>query len=91
MLPQLLLCCGSVQSVLQLGLKGLQLLCQVPALFLSLGARLPLQLQILLQLRDLSLQLPDLLLGCILGCSLFLDPEGETTRGVERDEVLCDE
>ncbi|TNN83701.1 hypothetical protein EYF80_006219 [Liparis tanakae] len=87
---ELLLCCGGVQSVLQFRLEGLQLLSQVPAVFLSLGSRLPLQLQILLQLGDLSLQLPDLLLGHVLGCSLLLDPEDMVSYKKKSVDIVAD-
>ena len=66
-LPELQLGGGGVQRVLQLRLQRLQLLSQVPAVLLRLGAGLPLQLQVLLQLRDLRLQLSDILLGQVLG------------------------
>ncbi|KAF3846838.1 hypothetical protein F7725_003916 [Dissostichus mawsoni] len=75
---------NGVQRVLQLRLQRLQLLPQVSAVFLCLGASLPLQIQILLQLRQLSLHLSDLLLGQVLLSRLLLDPEGG--RGGENNE-----
>lgn len=72
--PELMLCGGRVQRVLQLSLESFQLLAKVSAVFLSLGPGRPLQLQVLLQLRDLGLQLADLLLSLVLGRRLFLDP-----------------
>lgn len=71
--------CG-VQRVLQLCLQRLQLLSQIPALFLGLGSGLPLQLQVLLQLGELRLQFPDLLLGRVLRRSLLLDSGVATTK-----------
>lgn len=85
-LPELLLSGGGVQSVLQLGLEGLQLFSQVPAVFLCLGTRLPLQLQVLLQLRELSLHLSDLFLRQVLLRRLLLDPNGRNGSAKRRGE-----
>lgn len=78
--PQFLLGSSVVLCVFQLRLQGLQLLSQVPAVFLSLDPGLSLQLQVLLQFRQLSLQLTDLFLGHVLLGRLLLNPLGKDIK-----------
>jgi len=87
-LPEFLLSGGGVLSVLQLRLEGLQLFSQVPAVFLRLGASLPLQVQVLLQLRELRLHLADLFLRQILLRRLLLNPDGRNTNRLKKRKKL---
>lgn len=78
--PQLLLHCGGVQRVQQLRLESLQLLFQVLATLGALGAVATLSGQVFLQLQDVSLQLPVLLLGSSIFCSTLVKPARQNRR-----------
>lgn len=73
--PELLLGGGAVQSVLQLRLERLQLLPQVPFLLLGFVTRSPFGVQVLLQVRDVSFQLPDLFQRIVLLAHFVFQPE----------------
>lgn len=73
--PKLLLGCSCVEGVLQFSLQGLKLFTQVPLEFLSLVPGLFFGLEVLLQLRQLRLQLPNLLQSVVLMADFFLAPE----------------
>lgn len=75
--PELLLGGRAVQCVLQLRLQCLQLLAQVSLLLLSLVPRGPFRVQVLLQVRDVALQLPDLLQGVVLLSNFIVQPAGD--------------
>lgn len=90
-LPQLLLRSRRVQGIFQLSLQGFQLLPQVSAMLISLVPSLSLHLQVVLQLREFGSQIPDLLLGRTLGCSLLLDPGDEMndmSEGLQTEEEV---
>lgn len=72
--PELLLGGRAVQRVLQLRLQRLQLLPQVSLLLLGLVSRGPFRVQVLLQVRDVALQLPDLLQGVVLLSNFIIKP-----------------
>lgn len=72
--PELLLGGRAVQRVLQLRLQCLQLLPQVSLLLLGLVPRGPFRVQVLLQVRDVALQLPDLLQGVVLLSDFVVQP-----------------
>lgn len=72
--PELLLGGRAVQGVFQLRLEGLQLLAQVPLLLLGLVACGPLRVQVLLQVRDVGFQLPDLFQCVVLLADLIFQP-----------------
>lgn len=72
--PQFLLGSGCIKGVLQFGLKGLKLFTQVPLEFLSLVPGQFLWIEVLLQLRHLSLQLPHLFQSVVLLANLVFTP-----------------
>lgn len=72
--PELLLGGRAVQRVLQLRLQRLQLLPQVSLLLLGLVPGGPFRVQVLLQVRDVALQLPDLLQGVVLLSDFVVQP-----------------
>lgn len=79
-LPELLLGRSRIEGVLQFSLEGLELLAQVPLEFLSLVPGQLLRLEVLLQLRQLGLQLSNLLQSIVLMAHLFLTPEIKTVK-----------
>lgn len=81
--PKFLLGSGCIKGVLQFSLKGLKLFTQVPLEFLSLVSGHFLRLEVLLQLRQLGLQLPHLFQSVVLLANLVLAPVHHTERATE--------